>query len=139
MPEWVLAVILAAIGSVGLWEFLKAWHEQRTRRKVTEAEALKTGAEARSILADASAKTLDGAFDLIGHLNDQMGELNSRVDKQDRKIGGLQRALQAYAERVAYLMNGISILMRQITEAKQAPCWKPDEWTPPDTREGRET
>ena len=139
MPDWAVPVLLSALGSVGLWEFLRTWMERRSRRRLTnaealrtEAEAVRTEAEAKSILATAGDKTLEGAFRLIERLEKNLTTITERVNQQEEEITFLQRALGIYAERVAYLMAGISTLLRQINAANQAPCWQPDDWQPPD-------
>lgn len=125
------AIVIAVISAVGLDRVIIYLDQRESRRRQASAEAVKTEAEARSIFADADSKTLDKAYKLIEYLDKSVVALNDRVDRQDQAIGRLRTALQAYAERVAYLMGGIATLMRQITESNQAPCWKPDEWQPP--------
>lgn len=125
MPEWV-ELLLAAIGSVGVWKVIEAMVNNRARKKVTDAEA-------SSIIAEASNKTLEGAFRLIKQIQESHAQLSERVDRQEKEITWLQRALGIYAERVAYLMSGIAVLLQQISKTSdQPPCWNPDEWQPPD-------
>jgi hypothetical protein len=135
MPDWALPVLLAALGSVGLWEFLRSWMERRSRRKVTDAEASKTSAEARNINADAENKSLEGAFKIMDRLEKSVKDLSVRADQQDIEIGWLRKAMQSYAERVAYLMGGIATLIKQLGDLHQAPCWTPDDWQPPEKDE----
>jgi len=55
-----------------------------------------------------------------------------RIDIADRKLR--EKAFEArclkYLNRIAYLMDGIRVLLNQIEQARETPCWKPDEWDP---------
>jgi peptidoglycan hydrolase CwlO-like protein len=131
MPDW-LSLLIAGVGSVGLWKVIETVITNRARSKVTDAEASKTSAEAKSILSEAESKTLEGAYKYMDRLEKQINTLTVRADQQDSEIGWLRKAMQAYAERIAYLMGGIATLIKQLGDLRQAPCWTPDDWQPPE-------
>lgn len=129
--EIIVAIVVAVLGSGGLAVFV----DRKTRQRQGEAAA------ARDI-AEAGGKTLDGAFSLIEGLQGEIERLReitkgleSTVASSNRKMARMERAVSAFTKRIDYLMGGIATLIGQITEAKQSPCWQPDEWDPPDVEE----
>jgi hypothetical protein len=125
------ALLIALIGGG-----LVSWYERKARKRQAEglavkieAEAGKIEAEADSIKFDATVKTLDGAFRLIGVLTDQLKCQEKRLDEQDCKLANLQQTVVQYARRIEYLMRGIRVLLGQFEQACIEPAWRPDDWS----------
>lgn len=109
MTEIIVALIGGLFTGV-IGNFLGAW----LQRKKTAAEANKSTAEANDLIADTVQKLIE--------------PLNARIEQLEARVKTLEGRSTRYLKRIAYLMDGIRVLIGQIESANQSPCWKPDEW-----------
>lgn len=144
MDVWgtLATVVITAIGSVGFWQYMQSRAERLTREKQGDAAAAKDHADAVLTVTEAGGKTLKMAFDMLEAQKQESERLRCKVDDLDRtvtkanqKLGRMEWAIADFTERINYLMGGIAILIGQITDAKETPCWQPDEWQPPSIEE----
>lgn len=79
--------------------------------------------------ADAANAVIDAAVSLIDPLKTRLGELEERVSSQEKEVSKLRRQLIRYGDRVIVLMRGIAVLIKQIGDLGEKPCWEPDKWS----------
>lgn len=54
----------------------------------------------------------------------------SLITPLEKKVKKLERKLDRYGDRIIYLTKGIEVLVNQIIDKGETPCWNPDEWNP---------
>ena len=92
--------------------------------------------------ASAMKAITDCTVNLLGPLNKKVDELESKTDslqkendRQKKITARIRCALKAYAERNAYLLHGINVLISQVMKHEETPNFVPVEWFPPEVDE----
>lgn len=112
--EAILEIVAGIIGGGAVGAFISGFF---TRQKIN--------AEADNIKQDAEKKASEIWENLATKMESRVGKLEQTVDKQEKKI-------TRYGKRIIYLTKGVEILINQLQEIEQEPCWVPDEWNPDD-------
>lgn len=71
--------------------------------------------------ADADKTASDAWRGFAEKMESRVTTLETKTDLQEKKITRL-------GQRILYLMQGIEILINQIQDKGDTPCWQPDEW-----------
>jgi len=137
--EIIATIIVASLGSTGLGGLIMFLIDRKIRQRQSDAAASKDEADAQLTAVEAGGRTLKMAFDMLDRQESELkrqqceiDDLGRTVTKQTGEISRFKGALMAFGERVNYLMGGIAVLIGQIKDTNQAPCWQPDDWQPPD-------
>lgn len=126
MPGVTILDIIGAIGGLGgAAAFLSVLMDRRLRR----AQARKTEAEVAGTIVDSSGDLVDQYRKLAEESRCEVAELKKTLNQHSGQIGLLNRTVERYAQRITYLMGGISQLIQQIVGLNATPIWTPDRWT----------
>jgi hypothetical protein len=127
----VVSLFTALLGSGIVTTLVLAVLERKKRR----AEAIETEEKAQLLRAQWAEQIRQTASAMIEELNEKVTRLERQYHSQARLIHQLRLVVNAYADRLAYLMVGIESLHRQILSLKQIPVWTPDLWQAPTCEE----
>lgn len=124
--DWL--TFLSALGGLsGIGALISVlFYLRPTQRKLT-AEAKHLEASAKHQKAEADEHTLDGAFKLLERVQ-------GRLDQTEKKMADLECTNARYKimidrtlKRIAYLMQGIKVLLEQLQANRLEPAWRPDD------------
>jgi flagellar basal body-associated protein FliL len=131
--DWIrilIEVIVAIMAAGGFWSFLQYRSSKKSLEALTNAQAREAEAKAVLLEVDASGRIQGIVFAMIE-------PMQKELVKQGKEINDLRMLLSKYAERIAVLMDGIGLLIKQITDHLNAiPCWTPEEWHPDNEGKG---
>lgn len=123
LPAWaqiviyIVTVLLAGGGISQLISFFRV----KFQNKKDDADAeLTLGQGWKDLLVEirTELKTTKGELEVVKSEQARQGEVIVTQEKKMIRLG----------QRVIYLMQGIEILINQITDNGDDPCWRPDEW-----------
>jgi hypothetical protein len=140
----LLAPALTALGWFG-----RQWMERRMREATaakTEAEAKLALAQAEKTLAESDGEAAKVLLEVIGSLrtlNDKLEERVADVETEQEKVraentalreglAALQAKYDALLQQFEWYRHGTAVLIRQIRKLAQDPDWTPDMARPAD-------
>lgn len=136
--ETIWNQVIEAIALLGGLGGLAAIVDRFMSKRKLDAEAKKTAAEANQLEKDApiehASKIVDASGDLIDQYKKLLADYQQTTDAKildlKNEVEESKKVIERVMRRISYLMNGIQVLIGQLVDAGQTPCWKPNDWTP---------
>lgn len=122
------AVLTGVPGYVALYLAYRK-HPVETRKISAEArEANGNAAESFAQAASLTAKENTELREEVGKLKKALEGLGRTVRQMGERVSCLEKMLERCARRITYLMVGIEMLIKQVTNLHAEPVWRPDDW-----------
>ena len=124
-----VAILGGGLGTIGTFFTI------RSINKKTSAEAKQIDEQTKQQLPAQTANVLiDGAGDLVERYQVLLDVYQKNNDQKlavyHNEVCELKKTIQRYGSRIAYLMNGIQMLLEQMQKDGIVPCWTPNDWKP---------
>lgn len=123
MSDPIVVSVISALGVIigGLITFFAT-------RRLNQSSALKA-------ITESTLQLIDPLNKRINELEVKTSSLQKENDRQKKITTRIRCALTRYAERNAYLLAGINILITQVLRHEPHPNFIPVEWIPPEVDE----
>jgi hypothetical protein len=132
MDEIWIALLPAVItGIPGIVSLYFLFNRNKVEKGKTAADTTQASGNAAASFAQAAQLTASQNKELQEQVDALETKVNGQVDvsrKLTDRVRHLEWVLERCAIRIAYLMGGIGMLIRQITNLNEKPCWTPDDW-----------
>lgn len=109
-PQLIIPIILALLGSAGLWTYLSSRRMDPSNIKKNEAQTEEIIANVEAKKAETQLTLYRNAMELVDHLTNQLAAAEKRENILQQRITNIQAA---YEQKISELLNSLDFERRE--------------------------